>query len=344
MTIEDILDEDNKDALAALEKTASSSPSRSKKSSQRSQYVGNALTAPALALRHSSIAGEGQSGVTSPGQSRKKRLDPSDPSTWTTRHSVSDPPEPKQRSYSETQSRTDVPSISFDEDKEADGTKSKVDDNLAIAAQVAVAQAPARAQPILSGYSAATIQPGQPEARRSISSATYAEPASPDASKNLSPPSSPEMTRDGGDRRGSNISATYSATTDDSDQIGPISRDDDDVLQESSEEEGRSSSDEDSPVTERGRKRRESRETSSPSPTASRELETPASPEPPQIKGKLHVPLVLRSNKVISGRSSRSKSPSGREKWQVVGNKGLHCSTTIELPVEISSSSVYDGR
>ncbi|KAK5207606.1 hypothetical protein LTR99_010490 [Exophiala xenobiotica] len=128
MSLEATLDEENREVLAALD--------RSKRSSSPMPNIPHRRTAtPPLPVRsmldvdnptprHGSIAGIGV-GITSPGQSRKpSKLDPSDPSTYTSRHSSkpnspvlarAEPVSTRQRGFSESDRAVGLPKIQPDD-------------------------------------------------------------------------------------------------------------------------------------------------------------------------------------------------------------------------------------
>lgn len=87
MSLEQSLEEDYIETISMLDKNRTDSPSRRTGSSGQPPAPTGLLDVDAPTPRHGSIAGIGV-GVTSPRQHEKKtRLDPSDPSTWTSRHS-----------------------------------------------------------------------------------------------------------------------------------------------------------------------------------------------------------------------------------------------------------------
>jgi hypothetical protein len=127
MSLEATLDEENREVLAALD--------RSKRSSSPTTNIPHGRTAtppPVRSMldvdnptpRHGSIAGIGV-GITSPGQSRRpSKLDPSDPSTYTSRHSSkpnspvlarAEPVSTRQRGFSEPDRAVGLPKIQADD-------------------------------------------------------------------------------------------------------------------------------------------------------------------------------------------------------------------------------------
>lgn len=85
LSLEQSLEDDYIETISMLGKNRTDSPARRKGSTGQSPAPG-LLDVESSTPRHGSIAGIGV-GVTSPRQQDKKtRLDPSDPSTWTTRH------------------------------------------------------------------------------------------------------------------------------------------------------------------------------------------------------------------------------------------------------------------
>jgi len=289
LTLQDSIDEENRTVLASLDQQRSSSPSTKTSlspTSPQSPYARNTLTVDSSTPRHGSIAGIGV-GVTSPTQSRKKRLNPADPSTWT---STKSPTENRPRASSESQS-TELPTIQFEHVGEPKLESAKVESAI---------QAQSPASPITqrkgSGSMAAALSGDLGSLQIGPETSPVAQSnnalASPPTAKHLAP--SPAALGNDSDegtesRRFSNQSASFSTMTDDSDRIGAIIRDDDkgeeEAVQESSEEERSDSDlDEGSPVSERGRKRKSSRESSS--PDASRDADTENTRVAPEIKGQ----------------------------------------------------------
>ncbi|KIW34546.1 uncharacterized protein PV07_01323 [Cladophialophora immunda] len=127
MSMEALLDEENREVLAALDRKRPSSPIPRFKPPRTATPppVRSMLDVDSPTPRHGSIAGIGV-GVTSPNSSRKpaKELDPSDPSSWTSPHS-SKPSSPvltktspvttRQRNSSETERPVGLPKIQADE-------------------------------------------------------------------------------------------------------------------------------------------------------------------------------------------------------------------------------------
>lgn len=290
-SIEDVLDEDNRTALADLAKVKSNSPSRKRAAPVISTasvgadpltavYVGNRLGVASPNVRHSSIAGE-VTGVTSPNQSRKKRLDPSDPSTWTSPNVVS-PIEQRPRSRSENVERDGAVIGS----ESQDGGDQEGAIGGAVANEEAVTTpSVAAATPL---FSAATVVFENGSDRElSPKTAPINSPVSLRGER-VTPASPPNLAlpeEDNG-RRFSQQSASFSTMTDDSD-IGAITKDDvkgdDNALEEYSDSD-RSDSDEGSPNARRGRKRESNVELESPVQT--KQVERNDTATPPQIKGR----------------------------------------------------------
>lgn len=307
----DSIDEENRKLLASLDQKRSSSPSvrtrfsPTSTTSPQSPYARNTLGVDSPTPRHGSIAGIGV-GVTSPTQPRKKRLDPSDPSTWTSRVTTS-PTETRPRAASESQSTgVGVPIIQFDPPSEA--TKGSTNTASVTQAQFPT---PASTQRKGSGSLAAALSGDldslhigarQPTAGQPVSIYESPQTTRPPA---LSPAGSGNEANEQADRRRfSNQSASFSTMTDDSDRIGAITGGDDkngeDAVQESTDEE-RSESDQDegSPVSERGRKRKSNRESSS--PDTSRDAESDKTLLTPQIKSQWQSMLIVsNANPVFS--------------------------------------------
>ncbi|KAK5085427.1 hypothetical protein LTR05_004712 [Lithohypha guttulata] len=278
VSIEEVLDEDNKAELAALERTESANSSRKKiANGPRSTasvgsdpltavYVGNKLGVRSPTMRHSSIAGEG-AGVTSPGQSRKKKLDPSDPSTWTRPVATVSPVEPRPRSASENIQREDL-TIQFTSEDEKEGAQA----GALTSVEPSTPAMPFRSRLLSSAaysddgqspveISTATIAPDSPMSTRSDRTDG---PLSPSTPQSLAPPSDETA------RRLSQQSVASTAT-DDSDVLGPgrrvNMRGEEDVVEEYSESERSDSEDEGSPVSQRGRKRKTERDPESLEPS-----------------------------------------------------------------------------
>lgn len=126
MSLEAIIDEENKQVLAALDRKRPSSPLPKSKHSRTATPppVRSMLDIDAPVPRHGSIAGIGV-GVTSPGHSRKSiSLDPADPTTYTSPNatkqnspvlSKSQPASTRQRTSSESDRPVGLPKIQLDE-------------------------------------------------------------------------------------------------------------------------------------------------------------------------------------------------------------------------------------
>lgn len=292
-SIEDVLDEDNRAALAEVGRVKSDSPSRKRAGAPRSTasvgadpltavYVGNRLGVTSPNIRHSSIAGD-VTGVTSPSQSRKKRLDPSDPSTWTRAHVVS-PTEDRPRSRSENIER-EGPTITLDSQ---DGGDQEGAIGGGLTNEEAVATEPET--PATPMFSAATLlHDNEDEDQTSPSTVPIDSPVTPASPQHLALPEGD------GARRFSQQSASFSTMTDDSD-IGAIkdevAKGDDNVVEEYSDTD-RSDSDEGSPVARRGRKRGSDVESKSQEQT--KQVERNEAATPPQIKGKQDTPRIFAS-------------------------------------------------
>lgn len=245
----------------------SSSPDTSKKAfdgtSPASQYARGTLSVTSPTPRHRSLPGS-QEGQPSPAPARtsfssRKRLDPSDPSTWTSRHTPSFDERP--RAASETLSRANVPDIRLP----TDASKSSGNDSGGInldgsgAAQSGAITSPSESQksPV-----ASSAVPNSPAVKHAAPSGAAGSSLSPTTTNN-------DQTED---RRFSNQSASFSSVTTDSDRIGRISgdseRDDEHAVQESSgssdSDSSSSEQEEELPVSERGRQRESSRDVKPP--------------------------------------------------------------------------------
>ncbi|KIW81740.1 hypothetical protein Z517_04766 [Fonsecaea pedrosoi CBS 271.37] len=133
MSLEALLDEENREVLAALDRKRPSSPIPRFKPPRTATPppIRSMLDVDSPTPRHGSIAGIGV-GVTSPHSSRRpmKELDPSDPSSWTSPHS-SKPSSPvltkaspvttRQRNSSETERPVGLPKIETDEKRGFEG-------------------------------------------------------------------------------------------------------------------------------------------------------------------------------------------------------------------------------
>lgn len=248
------------------------------------QYVrGSGLGVPPQNTRHSSMPGIAE-GTPSAVRSSfsKKRLDPSDPSTWTSSHKPSF--SERTRAASETIPRAEVPSIHLQNDADKAQANRGVEVNR---------DGSSVAQDQKSSPTAASLQSAAPPPESQKSPATSnADPVSPFSSPKdnaLAVPKddSPE------NRRLSNQSASFSSMTTDSDRIGRTSFDDDGdnehVLQETSDESSSSSGssderdeDNESLTGARGRKRKSDRASKSPTRRAE---ESPKEPASPVIRG-----------------------------------------------------------
>lgn len=267
----------------------SSSPDTSKKAfdgtSPASVYARATLGVNAPTPRHRSLPGtqEGQPSPvpTRPSFSSKTRLDPSDPSTWTSRHTPSF--SEHRRAASETVAREDVPTIRLQDDGDKPGGSGSLGVNQ-------------------DGSSAVHSSTASSESHRSpIATSTIANP--PEV-KHVTPSAPPApgldapVDEEADSRRFSNQSTSFSSVTTDSDRIGRVSQesdpDNENALQESS---GSSSSDSDSsssdqeevvsPVGERGRQRDKNREPKAPEPQVQ---EPPAKvPTEPVIRGSYSI-------------------------------------------------------
>lgn len=286
VSLQDLIDEENRTALASTDQSSASSPT----TKRASQYVGNTLNVHSPNIRHSSIAGEGV-GVTDLNQVRKKKLDPSDPSTWTRPHATSSN-EHRPRATSEIQR------ASF-ETNEGDGASS-------------TNSSPVNSKSRMLDFATPKAQPSTVSNDIPAPPTTHAQVTSTDETSATVAPVTSESTQghnnlsaissqglgvkpdeDEANRRFSNQSASFSTVTDDSDRIGPITKDEDknneEAVEESSGESDRSSSDEDpsSPVSERGRKRKSNREPPSPESNKAPTLVAP------EIKGIMSWQLMI---------------------------------------------------
>lgn len=258
-TLQDSIDEENRTVLADFENRRSASPAIKRgmsPSSPQSSYVRSTLRVDSPTPRHGSIAGIGV-GVTSPSQSRKKRLDPADPSTWTSPHAIV-PIDHRPRASSETH-RADVPLITFDSIPDVKGEKEPHEATRERKGSRSMAAA-------LSG-DLDSLHITSPNLQADPSEATSKSTGATDAT--LSPKSTGEQDTPH-HRSLSNQSASFST---DSDQIGAVSRDGEkeeeveEAVQDSSSDNRSESEDEGSPVAERGRKRKSSHEPESPEAT-----------------------------------------------------------------------------
>ncbi|OAP65047.1 hypothetical protein AYL99_01019 [Fonsecaea erecta] len=127
MSMEALLDEENREVLAALDRKRPSSPVPRLKPPRTATPppVRSMLDVDSPTPRHGSIAGIGV-GVTSPISSRKpvKELDPSDPSSWTSPHSSkpnspvltkTSPVTTRQRNSSDAERPVGLPKVQTDE-------------------------------------------------------------------------------------------------------------------------------------------------------------------------------------------------------------------------------------
>lgn len=260
--------------------------------SPASQYARATLGVNTPTPRHRSLPGT-QEGQPSPAPPRtsfssKKRLDPSDPSTWTSRHTPSFSERP--RAASETVAREDVPTIRLQGDGEKSLGSSNPDINLdgSGADQSGAVSSPSKHNEKPVASSAAIEFP-------TVNHAVTSSPTGPA----LSVPTGAEADS----RRFSNQSTSFSSvTTTDSDRIGPIRRESDaaseNALQESSGSSDSDSSSSDaedvgSPVSERGRQRALNREQKS-AELRGQEQST-KTPGEPVIRGVYSAPQLLLS-------------------------------------------------
>lgn len=266
VSIDGVLDEGKKNALANTDPRLNPSIINTN-GSERSSYVGNNLSVASSSLRHSSIAGENAASVSQP--RKKKMLDPSDPSTWTSSHNS------RPRAVSETQ-RAQGPDIVVGHERKHEPVFAEAENEITKEIpEVVVKPAPSQAQAIEQ----------TPIVQSSTYNAVTQAPVSPPQAKSLSPISPPRKGEDDPSRRFSNQTSSFSTV--DSDQVTRIEdndiKGDEHALQESSEEErSNSDMDERSPVRERGRTRDMDREQGDSSPESTRS--DPASA--PEIKGK----------------------------------------------------------
>lgn len=303
----DSIDEENRDLLSSPEHKQFSNPSATTRFSPafpQSTYARNTLGVDSPTPRHGSIAGIGV-GVTSPTQPRKKRLDPSDPSTWTSRATTS-PTVSRPRAASESQSTgVSVPTIQFHPSEAIKGSTDT--------ASVTQAQFPSAPHTERNGsislvaalhgdLDSVHVGARQPPAEQPVS--IYESPQTARQPSLLPAGSSKEANGYADHRRFSNQSASASTMTDDSDRIGAITGGDDkneeDAVQESTEDE-RSDSDQDpgSPVSERGRNRKSNRESSL--PETSRDAKSGKTSLGPEIKSQWQPVLIVSyANPVFS--------------------------------------------
>lgn len=246
------------------------------KGSERSAYVGNSLSVASSSLRHSSIAGENAASVSQP--RKKKALDPSDPSTWTSSSNS------RPRAASETQ-RVEAPEMDIRKERQNEPVFEEEESKRMVPIpEVVVKPAPSQTQD-----TAQTVA-----VPSTIYSAVTQAPESPQQANKLSPISSPSKGDGDPSRRFSNQTSSFSTV--DSDQVTRIEdndiKGDEHALQESSDEE-RSSSDMDtsSPVRERGRKRDADIERGDSSPESTKS-EPPSAPE---IRGKSCTSILIVS-------------------------------------------------
>lgn len=268
-----------------MKKLGSSQESSKKASdgtSPASQYARNTLGVNTPTPRHRSLPGTQEGQPAQPAArasfSSKSRLDPSDPSTWTSRHTPSF--SEHRRAASETVAREDVPTIRLHGD--ADKPLPAGGINLDGSGAGKPGAAPSVPQPQASPVASSAV---------TDSSATkQSETASP-TSPALDLPSNEEDDS----RRFSNQSRSFSSVTTDSDRIGRISQesdaDNENAVQESSGSSSGSDSDSsssdqedaESPASERGRQRDSTREST---PPTSQDRETPVeTPTSPVIRG-----------------------------------------------------------
>lgn len=216
------------------------------------------------AVRHSSIAGSAATGVTSPKSSRKTNLDPSDPSTWTSRHNSTDF-RPRASSATEPQIHpTEVPKISVGADILHELAKEDYEDKPKVSPPPKPRSVSSSMAAALSGdLKSLRIGSGSPTQRTmsSTSSQSNSNPVSITLLSPDSPKAKPAMNDENG-RRFSTQSATPSEATDYGETIGRIERDENDemALQSSDEERDRSDDEESLAGSERGRQRKLSRE------------------------------------------------------------------------------------
>lgn len=263
VSIDGVLDEGKRNAFANTDSRLNPSiigTKGSSRASDRSSYVGNSLNVASSDLRHSSIGGENAASVSQP--RRKRGLDPSDPSTWTSSNTS------RPRAASENLKAGTTP-VTTGRDYETEPVFEEESSKSADQIPEVVLR-PAPSQTLDSITEQTSTAPATTHA------AVTQEPESPQQPKSLSP-SSPRRDED----------RLSSFSTVDSDQVTRImtdGKDEEHVLQDSSEDERSSSEqDEQSPVRERGRTREADRlqEDSSPETTKSE------MPKAPEIKGKI---------------------------------------------------------
>jgi len=338
MSLEALLDEENREVLAALD--------RSKRSSSPMPNLPHGRTAtPPLPVRsmldvdnptprHGSIAGIGV-GITSPTQSKKpSKLDPSDPSTYTSRHS-SKPNSPvlaravpvstRQRGFSESDRAVGLPKIqpddkrAFEQNYQFDiasipssaGTRSHTEHK-----RPRESSSPAMAAAMSGDFSNLFVGlPPKGAGRHDATNNGHSRSASSPSpgvdtptSAFLSPtsPVGPLMTdsrspvNDLSHRRLSNKSSSFSTVNDDSEEgAGRIGKDgvgEDDVVESSDEGDAMSpSSDEDDTTRGRSERRKYSAGETEAKAAASTEGETKPSATAPSVKSLLEPSISITS-------------------------------------------------
>lgn len=272
-----------------------SSPTSSKKASDGTSPARGSLGVSSVTPRHGSIPGSGV-GVTSSRQSRpsfsKKRLDPSDPSTWTSPHT---PTFDHPRASSEL-SRAEVPAIQPEggpEESLGNDSPGISLDGSSMAQTQALSDGSAQPSTSQSTASPQNLAKDTPSEVQTSPSNLKPVPDSPVVTS-MAPPSPKGLSlgipNDTPDDRGfSNQSASFSSVTTDSDRIGHVLQDEDNneqAVQESSNDD-RSSSDQDdkSPDDKRGRSRTSH---GSKSPGSNDDGRSQQTPMEPVILGKHH--------------------------------------------------------
>lgn len=250
----------------------------SPRSTTSPRYARNSLGVDAPTPRHGSIAGIGV-GVTSPtSNQRKKKLDPSDPSTWTSAATTS-PTDMRPRSQSETQTMN-IPAITFDGSSES---KPTTESN----PTTETGHERERSGPIATALSEKlqniALTSSKPRSRSpSIEKKSVAGPST-HSQITKSPPR--HLASPVGDHR--RISKSSAMSTD-SEAIGALVDDEhghEEALQSSDDEKSTSDDEKDSPVMERGRKRDWNREEAAKDNTevnGGQEIQVK-----PEIRGKL---------------------------------------------------------
>lgn len=280
LSLEALLDEENREVLASLNRPRSNSPISSYTRNVTPPPYRSMLDIDSPAPRHGSIAGIGV-GITSPRDQRKPstRLDPANPSTWTSPHKTSAPSTPHSTTESLPDIQKGLPKIQVDSkpnfEQEYNFDMASMSSSVGTATKTAQATRPrnnsgnAMSQALrgeLENKHSSSKERGQPQARSSPAGRSTAAPSNPALLSPVQPGRKPRTSSgsmsDGHRRRLSNKSNKSSSfsTTDDADYIptrvmADGEEDEDAVAESSEDEEQDSSSDEGSPEDDRGRKR-----------------------------------------------------------------------------------------